>query len=189
MATRTTDDQPAEDDVLLAEAHLDLDLMFSSSPSPARATYRLLVVANETAGAGALAAAIAGFDPATTEVLVVAPALTGRLRFWADDDWAARSFARERLHACLDTLAVRGHDANGQVGDADPLLAIEDALAVFPADEILLVTHPPGASNWLERRLVERTIERFGRTVAHLVVEPVAPAGRRPPARLVPVAA
>ena len=84
---------------------------------------------------------------------------------------------------------MRGHDANGHVGDADPLLAIEDALALFEPDEILLVTHPPGVSNWLERDLVRRTIERFGLTVAHLVVEPAAPSLRRAPARLVPVAA
>lgn len=151
--------------------------------------FRLLVVANETATTGELHDALRGFEPGETEVLVVAPALNGRLRHWADDDWAARAFARERLLACLDALALRGHDANGQVGDADPLLAIEDALAVFEPDEILLVTHPPGVSNWLERDLVRRTIERFGLTVAHLVVEPAAPSRRRAPARLVPVAA
>lgn len=159
------------------------------APAAARPRFRLLVVANETAAAAALHETIAGFDPADTDVLVVAPALNGRLRHWANDEWAARAFARERLLACLDALEGHGHVANGHVGDADPLLAIEDALAVFPADEILLVTHPPGASNWLERDLVARTIERFGVTVAHLVVQPSPPATRRAPARLVPLAA
>lgn len=156
---------------------------------PAAEPFRLLVVANETATARALHDALGGFAADETELLVVAPALNGRLRHWANDDWAARSFARHRLLACLDALALQGHDANGQVGDADPLLAIEDALAVFPADEILLVTHPAGASNWLERDLVRRTIERFGVAVAHLVVEPTQAAVRRAPSRLVAAAA
>lgn len=160
----------------------------SRAPSSSR-RFRLLVVANETATAAELHDALRGFALDESELLVVAPALNGRLRHWASDEWAARSFARERLLACLDALALQGHDANGQVGDADPLLAIEDALAVFRADEILLVTHPPGASNWLERDLVARTIERFGITVAHLIVEPTAPALARAPGRLVPVAA
>ena len=151
--------------------------------------FRLLVVANEAAGAGELHDALLGFGPGTSEILVVAPVLSTRLRHGHEDERVARWFARERLLACLDVLVQQGHDANGQVGDADPLLAVEDALAVFPADEILLVTHPPGASNWLERDLVAQAIGRFGVTVAHLVVEPRPAAAARAPIGLVPLAA
>ena len=47
------------------------------------------------------------------------------------------------------------------------MLAIEDALASFPADEI--ATLPPDRSNWIERGLVERATARFGVPIAHLV--------------------
>jgi hypothetical protein len=46
---------------------------------------------------------------------------------------------------------------------------IEDALAEFPATEIVIVTHPPGQSNWLERRLIERATSRFALPITHLV--------------------
>ena len=59
----------------------------------------------------------------------------------------------------------------GEVGDGDPLQAIEDALRGFPADEIVLSTHPPGRSNWLERGLVENARERFDCPIAHVVVD------------------
>ncbi len=66
-----------------------------------------------------------------------------------------------------------GHElrelARGEIGDADPLLAIEDALARFPADEIVIATAPAGRSNWIERRLVEKATARFGIPIAHVV--------------------
>jgi hypothetical protein len=62
-------------------------------------------------------------------------------------------------------------DAAGDTGESDPLLAIQDALQTFPADEIVLFTHPGGQQNWGEEGLVEEARERFGRPVEHLVVE------------------
>jgi hypothetical protein len=73
-------------------------------------------------------------------VLVVAPALNSRLRHWLSDEDEARRRAEERLAAFLDRIARSGVDAEGRVGDADPLLAIADALVMFPADAI--VTQP-----------------------------------------------
>jgi hypothetical protein len=71
-------------------------------------------------------------------VLVVAPALNSRLRRWASDEDRARRLAARRLQAYLDRLERRGIQAEGRVGDADPLLAIADALVSFPADEIVI---------------------------------------------------
>ena len=56
--------------------------------------------------------------------------------------------------------------------EADPLAAIEDALATFPADEILLVTNPEDRQNWLGEGVVSDARERFAdRPVRHLVVD------------------
>ena len=48
---------------------------------------------------------------------------------------------------------------------------MEDALRRFPADEVIISTHPPGRSNWLERDVVERARERFDMPVTHVVVD------------------
>jgi hypothetical protein len=55
------------------------------------------------------------------------------------------------------------------VGDADPVVAIEDALRHGNADELLIATHPEGRSNWLAHDLVERAAVQFGLPTAHLV--------------------
>ena len=70
-------------------------------------------------------------------VLVVAPALNSRLRHWLSDEDPARRLAAERLAATVDRLGRVGVRAEGRVGDADPMLAISDALRTFPADEIV----------------------------------------------------
>ena len=56
------------------------------------------------------------------------------------------------------------------MGDSDPLQAIADALHFFPADEIVIATHPEERSNWLERDLVERARSRYALPVVHVVV-------------------
>ena len=57
-----------------------------------------------------------------------------------------------------------------QVGDADPLQAIADALRTFPADEVVIVTHPDDKANWLEKDAGRSAKERFGVPVKHIVV-------------------
>ena len=61
--------------------------------------------------------------------------------------------------------------AFGEIGDSDPLQAIEDALRTFAADEIIISTHPEGRSNWLERGVVSRAREHFAVPVEHVVVD------------------
>jgi hypothetical protein len=130
---------------------------------------RILVIANETVESELLAHAIRAKE--ASQVLIVAPALNGRVRHWTSDDDAAHAAADERLRRSLDRLAARGIPANGIVGDADPLQAAADALRVFPAEELVVATHPEGRSNWLARGVVERARRRFGLPVVHLVVD------------------
>jgi hypothetical protein len=133
---------------------------------------RILVIANRTCPCPALAdelGARAGEPPG--DVLIVAPALNTRLRHWVSDVDAAMAAAAERLKHAVANLSERGVAAEGVVGDSDPLLAIQDALADFPATEIVLSTHPPGRSNWLERKLPMRATQRFDLPVTQLVSE------------------
>jgi hypothetical protein len=85
------------------------------------------------------------------EVLVVAPALNSWLRRWLSDDDDARRRAEERVTAFVARLEQQGVHAAGRVGDADPLLAIADALPTFPADEIVIAAEPERADELLVR--------------------------------------
>lgn len=141
-------------------------------PVPSRRRKRLLVISNETVEASVLHDAIVTRAHAT-DVAIVAPALNTRLRHWFSDEDPARDAAAGRLDRCVSALAEAGVHVDGRVGDADPIRAIEDALAEFPADELLVVTHPEERSNWLARDLVSRACARFSLPVLHLVVEGV----------------
>jgi hypothetical protein len=130
----------------------------------------ILVIANRTCPCPALVDEVArrAIDrPA--EVLVVAPALNSRLRHWVSDIDGAVARARDRVEFAVAELRERGVQARGEVGDANPLLAIVDALACFPASEIVIATHPQGRSNWLERGLIEKATARFDLPITHLV--------------------
>jgi hypothetical protein len=133
---------------------------------------RILVIANETVAGEALRREIERLSADVDEnVLVVCPALNSPLRHWVSDEDDARARAQERLEASLRRLRALGIAAHGEIGDADPLQAIEDALRTFGADEIVISTHPEGRSNWLERGIVSSARERFAVPITHVVVD------------------
>jgi GABA permease len=142
--------------------------------TPSSDPWRILVVANETVASDALRDAVAARASGGADVLVIAPALVGRLGWLSSAEDEARASAAARLEHCLESLRRLGVEARGQVGDCDPLRAIEDALRTFRADEVVLATHPPGRSHWLEQGLVERVQERLEVPIHHVVVEGAA---------------
>jgi len=93
------------------------------------------------------------------EVLVVAPALNSRLRRWLSDEDDARHRAEQLAGTFVELPERGGVHARGRVGDADPLLAIADALPTFPADEIVIAGRPEPLSGLDE--LVSRVRNRF----------------------------
>ncbi len=134
--------------------------------------HRILVIANETVGGRVLSEELirraGGRD---VEILVVAPALNSPLRHWLSDEDGARAAAEERVQTSVRHLTQTGLDIRGEIGDGDPLQAIEDALRTFGADEIVISTHPVGRSHWLEQGLVEEARKRFARPITHVVVD------------------
>ncbi len=132
---------------------------------------RILVVANETVAGRALRTEIVHRARGDADVLVVCPALTTPLRYWASDEDPGRAAAQERLDASLEALAEEGVEARGEVGDADPIQAIDDALRTFGSDEMIISTHPPGRSNWLEKQIIVRARERYSCPITHVVVD------------------
>ena len=133
---------------------------------------RILVVANETVGGPELQSILRSKAEGVNErILVVSPALNSQVRMWTSDEDGARAAAQKRLDASLSRLRQEGIQANGEVGDADPLQAIEDALRTFTPDEIVISTHPEGRSHWLERNVVGAARDRFDVPITHVVVD------------------
>jgi len=144
-----------------------------TAPRPhAEGERRILVVANETVGGPELLAEVRARSQGVAEkVLVVCPALNSPLRHWVSDEDEARRAAQARLQASLESMHAVGIDARGEIGDGDPLQAIEDAVRTFAPDELIVSTHPEGRSHWLERGVVDRARERFDLPVLHVVVD------------------
>jgi hypothetical protein len=135
-------------------------------------TRRILVVANETVGGDELRDLLERkAERVAEEILLVCPALNSRVRTWTSDEDGARAAAQERLDASLARLHDEGVTARGEIGDGDPLQALEDALRTFPADEIVVSTHPPGRSHWLEQGVVEQARLRYDVPITHVVVD------------------
>jgi hypothetical protein len=134
--------------------------------------HRILVIANETVGGRALRDLLLEKSVGQpTEVLVVCPALNAPLKHWVSDEDGARAAAQERLERSLTRLGDLAIIAHGEVGDSDPLQAIDDALRTFGPDEIVISTHPEGRSNWLEKGVVTGARERFDVPITHVVVD------------------
>ena len=132
---------------------------------------KILAIVSEPVSAEALRSAIGEQDAEDAEVLVVAPALQSKRRFLLADPDPAIERAEQVQQETVERLDEEGVDAAGDTGESDPLLAIQDALQTFEADEIVLFTHSSGSQNWLEDGLVEDAKERFEPPVRHLVIE------------------
>jgi GABA permease len=98
---------------------------------------------------------------ADAELRVVAPAAdVSPLQWLANDEDAARAEAAEAASRTADAVAGEAR-VETEVGDSDPVKAIEDALRTFPADEVIVVTPAGERANWLESGAGEDARDRF----------------------------
>ncbi len=110
-----------------------------------------------------------GADWAEVKIVASAAKLSP-LQWLASDEDAARSDAA--VAAAESARAVAGEAVvQTEVGDPDPVQAIEDALRTFPADQVLVVTPPGDEANWLEQDAGAEARERFGVPVSHLTYD------------------
>jgi hypothetical protein len=140
---------------------------------PAQASTRILVVAtDELAGPELIEefrARLGGAGP--VEVMVIAPAVEKTVFHHAlgDVDAAAMEAGR-RLETSLDELRRAGIPALGEIGDSDPIIAAEDALRTFLADEVLIVAHADDQARWFENGLFKRAKQDLQPAVRMLAV-------------------
>jgi GABA permease len=132
---------------------------------------RVLVVANETVEAEELLAELRRIeDEHSSTFLVVAPAVAAG--HGIGDSWSqagAIDAAQERVDRTLGVLRAEGLECDGWVGDMMPFAAVRDALDRFPADLIVISTHPVTRSRWLRKDLVEQVRTYFNGPVVHVV--------------------
>ena len=141
--------------------------------------HRYLVVAHRTLSGPQLAerlTELASHGP--TAFHLVVPAEPPGDHAWTEAE--ARRTAQARLDRALERFATVGAEFTSEVGDPNPLLAVDDVLLRDPDfDAIVVSTLPPGPSRWLKRDLPHRLEERTGLRVIHVVgsAEPVSAAG------------
>ena len=117
-------------------------------------TRHVLVVTSVKLAGEELRRELAAAGGAGVELDVLVPILASRSHYLASDLDRERVEARERLEASLAWAAEQGFAAKGEVGDPDPLLAIEDELRDFGADEVIIVTHSGERTSWLANRML-----------------------------------
>jgi hypothetical protein len=105
------------------------------------------------------------------EVLVVSPATnSSKLAFWVGDADEAIAEAETAQEETVERLEEAGVDAAGQVGESEPALALQDALATFPADRIIVALHPQGSRDYREDAALADLESRTGIPVSWLEV-------------------
>src|SRR6476661_8438015 len=132
---------------------------------------KILALVAEPVSADALRSAVGADTADDAEVLVVAPALNSKKRFFLADPDPAIERADAVQEETVERLGEGGIDAAGGTGEEDPLLALQDALVTYDADEIVLFTHSGGKRNWLDFGLVDQAKERFDAPVCRMVVD------------------
>jgi GABA permease len=130
---------------------------------------RLLVVADAYCSEAALCDEIQAHLNGAVAVHLIVPVRVSHLHFLANDEAEERRDAEQTMVIVVGLLQRRGISATGAVGTDKPLESMTDALAVFPATQVMLALPPHEESYWLERDLLEKA-----RALTELAVTKVA---------------
>ena len=147
---------------------------------------RYLVVANQTLSSDELVEALgerAAAEPSDFWIIVPAtpvkhlaakavpmppmPVMGGVLSLPGTRE-EARRLAEEKLQSALRRLAATGATADGEVGDGDPMRAVEAAVSGRQFDEIIVSTLPERLSHWLRQDFPSRLEHKFHLPVTHV---------------------
>src|SRR3954454_1720303 len=135
---------------------------------------RVLVIANQTADAPELVAAL----QARQEKGPMVPTL---LMPATRNGYAGKEEAGELLQAVLAHWREAGLSAQGVVGDPDPAVAVQETWDPRSFDEVVVSTLPGRTSKWLQADLPHRVQQITGCDVVHVE------AGKKQEARYSPV--
>ena len=131
---------------------------------------KLLVVTPEPVDAGALRATL-GDEVEGAEVLVISPATNrSKIAFWVSDPDEAIAEAGAAQEETVERLEEDGVDAAGDTGESEPAVALQDALATFKADRIVIFSHPEGDRDYREDEGLADAESRFGVPITHALI-------------------
>jgi hypothetical protein len=130
---------------------------------------QILVVANQTAYGDALLELIKSrMSAGPCRFTLLVPATPPHEHAtWTEGE--ARAIARRRMDEALARFRAAGADADGVVGDAQPMRAIDDAMIDRTYDEIILSTLPSGVSRWLKLDLPHRVEQHYDVPITTLI--------------------
>jgi hypothetical protein len=121
------------------------------------------VLATEPVDADRVRRALPDDDLDGAEVLVVSPAVNeSAIAFWMSDSDEAIEEAESTAHRTAAALRERGARARATTGESEPLLALQDALATFEADRVLVFVRDDDAARYRENDVVGEAERRFG---------------------------
>jgi hypothetical protein len=128
----------------------------------------VLVVANRTAGSDELLKALRErADQGPTAFHLVVPA-TARGVSWVADMNAGTDAAENDLEGALEKLRGAGLDVHGEIGDPDPVAALQDAANSATYDEVIVSTLHKHVSKWLKLDLPSKAAHATGLPVTHV---------------------
>ena len=131
---------------------------------------KLLVVTPEPVDARMLRSAL-GDEVEGAEVLVISPATNqSKLAFWVSDPDEAIAEAELAQEETVERLEEEGVDAAGDTGESEPAVAIQDALATFAADRIVVFSHPEQELDYREDAGLADAESRFGIPLTHALI-------------------
>jgi hypothetical protein len=129
----------------------------------------VLVVAHQTAATPGLLEAVherAERGPAKFHLVV--PRMPHGMHKLVDPEETGQDDAQHVLDDALPRLSeAAGAEVTGSLGDAEPLMAIQDAVNLGHYDEIIISTLPKRVSRWLKLDLVSKT-KGLGLPVTHV---------------------
>ena len=129
---------------------------------------KLLVVTPEPIDATALRETLGDEVVNGAEVLILSPATNqSKLAFWVSDPDDAIAEATAAESETVGALEREGVEAEGEVGESDPAQAIDDALATFAADRIVIFSHPEGDRDYREDESLKN---RWPIPITHAVI-------------------
>jgi hypothetical protein len=130
---------------------------------------RLLVLATDPVSADDIRGALPDDDLERAEVLVVSPAVNSSpVAFWMSDSDEAIAEAESAAEATATSLRERGARARATTGESEPLLALQDALATYPADRVLVVARADESARYREDDVLGEAERRFGLPVTEI---------------------
>jgi hypothetical protein len=135
----------------------------------------VLVVANLTANSQHLLDALkARAERSPIRVTLVMPAQGPGL--------GGREAVKARLDEALEGMRASGLEADGAIGDADPMEAVAECFDPSRHDEAVVCTLPGRSSKWLQHDFPHRVARLTGISVTHVVADDLRPAPATSPA-------